>query len=514
MKQTRLILFVTSVVLLILSFTLSFKADESFSSLTILHTNDTHASLDDVGRRATLIEQIRSSVCKDNVLLVDGGDVSAGSLYFTLAQGQADLWFMQYMGYEAMVTGNHEFDKGPQALANFIDNAAFPVLCANFDFSQEPLLAGKIAPWTIIRKNGEKYGVFGLTAEETNEISNPGVNIAINNAVQSAQQSVAELQKQGINKIIALTHIGWDKDLELAGKVKDIDVIIGGHTHTVPDVYPVVVNASGVPALVVQAGSQGKYLGQLNLTFDRNGIIRNWDVSKLHVIDDAIEAAPVCVDRLAEFQGPLDEMLNIIIGETLVPLDGERNNIRTQETNLGNLIADAFLSQARPLGASLALLNSGMMRSSMPAGKLSLGQILEITPFGNSLTVLKISGKQIITALENGVSQVEQVAGRFPQVAGIRFAWNPQALPGHRIVSVEIKTGNGYQLMDPSAIYGVATNDFLAGGGDGYTVFQKAVNIYNSGLADFEILQDHIKANSPLRPELEGRIQVSRTSFN
>lgn len=475
--------------------------------LTILHTNDTHAALDDIGRRATLVKQIRGEAGKDNVLLVDSGDVFNGTLYFTVARGQADLWFMQFMGYEAMSLGNHEFDLGPGVLSDFVSKAGFPILSANFDFSEEKTLAGKIQPVTVIPKNGERYGLFGLTIESTGELSSPGPNIVIRDAVPAAQQAVTTLQKQGVNKIIALTHIGWDKDIDLAKKVKGIDIIIGGHSHTVPEVYPTVINENGTPTLVVQAGAQGKYLGKLNVSFDKDGILKNWDGSQLIAIDQKIDFDPACTAKLGEYQKLVNEMLNTILGKTLVELDGDRDRVRSQETSMGNLLADAMLSKAASAGATVAIINGGAIRSSVPAGDFSLGQVMKILPFGNYLTVLELNGQQLTAALENGVSQVEQAAGRFPQVAGLRYTWNPKAEPGRRIVSIEIKTPEGYKPVVLSNKYIVATNDFLAGGGDGYTAFREAGHSSSLGITDYDVLRDYIKANSPLNIAVEGRIR-------
>jgi 5'-nucleotidase / UDP-sugar diphosphatase len=501
-----ILLFVILVLLVFSTLVSACKTTGHSSELTILHTNDTHASLDNIGRRATLVKQVRDEVGKEDVMLLDGGDVFTGSLYFTMFKGQADLWFMQYLGYEAMCLGNHEFDKGPQILADFVSKADFPLVCANFDFSKEPALAGKIKPWTIIKKNNEQYGVIGLTSSDTNELSIPGDNIIINDCTQAAQKAVDALKKQGINKIIVLSHIGWQNDLDLARQVQDIDVIVGAHTHTVPDVYPTLVNASSAPTLVVQAGSQGKYLGRLNIDFDSKGVVKNWDNSRLITVDDKIEADPVCAAKLAEYKKPIQELLGTIIGQTQVDLDGDRNRVRSQETNLGNLTADAMLNQTRSLNASIAIINGGNIRTSVPSGDFSMGQVVEILPFGNYLVVIDISGRQITDALENGVSQVEQGAGRFPQVAGMRYTWDSQAAVGSRIISVEIKNGDGYVPLDPSATYSLATSDFLAGGGDGYTVFEEAAKYYNSGLVDYEVLKDYIKNNSPLNPSVEGRI--------
>jgi len=475
------------------------------ASLTILHTNDVRSHLDNIAHRATKVTQIRNEVGTDNLLLVDAGDVFSGTPYFTLYQGQAGLWFMNYMDYDAMCPGNHEFDKGPNVLASFINGANFPALCANFDFSNEGSLADEIAPWTIIEKGGERYGVFGLTTEETRHLSLPGPDIIINNHLNAAKKAVSDLTGKGINKIIALTHIGWENDLKLAREVEDIDIIIGGHTRTVPDIYPTVVTNDNTPTLIVQAGENGKYLGQLDVSFNANGIVQSWE-GQLISIDGSIEEDATCAAKLAEYQGPIEELMHTVIGETTVDLDGERGNVRVRETNLGNLIADAILDKAEYFGATIAIQNSGSIRASISAGNITLGQAMTVLPFRNYLMVVDLTGEQVIAALENGVSQVEQEEGRFPQIAGLRFTWDPSAESGSRIVNVEVSTREGYQQIEPSASYQVVINDFIYQGGDGYTVVREGTNTTSLDFTDYEALVEYIKANSPLSPKIEGRI--------
>jgi 2',3'-cyclic-nucleotide 2'-phosphodiesterase (5'-nucleotidase family) len=475
--------------------------------LTILHTNDTHAHLDNIARRATVVEQVRSSLPDNNLLLLDAGDVFSGSLYFTLYQGQADLWFMEYMGYDAMCLGNHEFDKGPEVLAEFVDNADFPVLCANFDFANEASLSGKIKPWVIIEKDGEEYGIFGLTNIETREISSPGENIIINNPLDVAEEIVAELSAKGINKIIALTHLGWENNLELAAEVEEIDIIIGDQRHTAPDDYPVVVTKENIPTLVVQAGANGEYLGRLNIVFNESGVVQSWADSRLISINEDIAEDATCAAKLAEFHPPIKELMNTVIGKTTVDLDGERENVRTGETNLGNLITDAMLDKAGTTDADIAILNSGSIRTSIPAGDVTLGQVITVLPFDNYLVAVNITGEQVVAALENGVSQVEEFAGRFPQVVGLRFTWDANAEAGSRIVSVDVKTPGGYSPIEPSTVYRVVINDFMYRGGDGYTVFQEGTDFINLDFIGYDVLAEYISDHSPLSPQIKGRIQ-------
>jgi predicted secreted protein len=219
--------------------------------------------------------------------------------------------------------------------------------------------------------------------------------------------------------------------------------------------------------------------------------------------------------KLEEYKQPIEVLLQTKVGESLVDLNGERANVRSQETNLGNLVADAMVSQTVSFGTTVAIVNSGAIRASIPAGDISLGQIREVMPYDNYLVVLALTGRQIIAALENGVSQVADGAGRFPQVSGLRYIWNPEAAAGSRIVSVEVKSDGGYKPIDLTGVYRVVTSDFLARGGDGYTVFQEAISVDSTGFVDYETLRDYIQNNSPLHPGVEGRIiQIMGISGN
>ncbi len=308
-------------------------------NLTVMHTNDTHAHLDNIARRTAAIERIRSEA--SNNLLLDAGDVFSGTLYFTQYQGQADLEFMNMLGYDAMALGNHEFDKGPHGLAKFLTGSytegyqtapQFPLVNANFDFSNEPalsslaqttvaeegtdLLGGRIYPAVILDVNGEKVGILGLDTEDTEEISSPGGNININDAFTAAANAVSELSNKGINKIIALTHLGWDRDLQLAQDVEGIDIIVGGHSHTDPADYPAVVDAENTPTVVVQAGEHGQLLGRLNVSFDADGKIIQQNGLLLDVTTYAEDTAVAA--RLAEYADPLEELENTVVGSTQV----------------------------------------------------------------------------------------------------------------------------------------------------------------------------------------------------
>jgi 5'-nucleotidase/UDP-sugar diphosphatase len=492
--------------------------------LTILHTNDTHAHLEPfqpfgsvlqggVARRYTAIQQVKAE--GGNVLLVDAGDAFQGTLFFNVWEGEEEAYFMNALGYQAMAVGNHEFDKGPATLAEFIGLADFPVVSANIDASAEPTLAGLIPAYAVIDVGGEQVGVFGLITEEAPILSSPGPNVVFNDSVASAQATVAMLEGMGINKIVALTHLGYGPDQALAAAVDGIDVIVGGHSHTLlgsmggaAGPYPTVVNSpSGDPVLIVSAQDWGRYLGRLDVTFSADGEVVSYSGEPIF-IDESIAEDPTILADVATFAEPIEDLRNTIIGQSAVDLEGTRALVRSQETNLGNLICDAMLWATAGEDTQICVMNGGGIRASIPAGDVTMGQVLEVLPFGNQIATFGLSGADVWAALENGVSQWESGAGRFPQVGGLKFVFAPSLPAGSRVLSVQVMNGDGtYEPIDPEAVYKLTSNDFMRTGGDGYSVFaDNAIDPYDAGAVLADAVADYIGENSPVSPEVEGRI--------
>ncbi|MFQ5612325.1 MAG: bifunctional metallophosphatase/5'-nucleotidase [Anaerolineae bacterium] len=508
-------------------------------SLTVLHTNDVHARIlqfnrfggscgeDDaaegkcfggVARRKTMIDQVRAE--GGNVVLLDGGDQFQGTLFYNQYKGEAAQTFMNALGYDAMAVGNHEFDDGPEVLARFIAGANFPILSANIDASQEPSLADLLKPFAVLEIGGEQIGVIGYTTEDTAILSSPGPNVAFNNIEESVAAAVAELEAMGVNKIIAVSHSGFNRDRQVAAAVDGLDVIVAGHTNTflsntdedAEGPYPVVVNSpNGNPVLLVSDFTWGKYLGRLDVTFDADGVPVSWEGEPI-LLDASVAEDPDILAQAEALNEPLAELRNTIVGSAAVDLNGDRASCRFEECNMGNLIADAIVWATSAQGTQIAIQNGGGIRASIPAGDVSLGDVLEVLPFGNTIATFELSGADVVAALENGVSRAEnpenEGTGRFPQVAGLRYSWNPDLPEGSRIVSVEVKNEDGsYSPIDPNAIYKVAANNFMRGGGDGYSVFaENAINPYDFGPTLDEAVAIYIGLNSPVAPEVEGRI--------
>ncbi|NNE52733.1 MAG: multifunctional 2',3'-cyclic-nucleotide 2'-phosphodiesterase/5'-nucleotidase/3'-nucleotidase [Sulfitobacter sp.] len=493
-------------------------------NLTILHTNDFHARFEPIskydgpcsaedngegkcfggsGRLVTAINEARGRT--NNAILVDGGDQFQGTLFYTYYKGALAAEMMNKMGYDAMTVGNHEFDDGPEVLRGFMDAVGFPVLMSNADVSAEPLLSDAIQKSVVIERGGEKLGLIGLTPQDTDELASPGPNITFTDPVQAVQGEVDKLTEMGVNKIIVLSHSGYAVDQRIAAETTGVDVIVGGHSNTLlsntsdraEGPYPTMVG----DVAIVQAYAYGKFLGELNVTFDDNGVITEAKGEPL-IMDAAVTEDSGTVDRIAEAAGPLDEIRNRVVAETASAIDGDRGSCRAMECAMGSLIADAMLARVKDQGIDVAIQNGGGIRASIDAGEVTMGEVLTVLPFQNTLSTFQVSGATLVEALENGVSQIEEGAGRFPQVAGMTYAFDANAEPGSRISDVMV----GGTPIDMDKVYGVVSNNYVRNGGDGYKMFRDAANAYDFGPDLADVTAEYMAESGAFTPYTDGRI--------
>lgn len=505
------------------------------TAFTLLHTNDFHSRIapvtrsggacapaDDAegkcfggsARLATALAELRTRA-PGPVLLVDAGDQFQGSLFFTEYAGLAEAEMMAALGYDAMAVGNHEFNLGPVALGAFARAAPFPLLSANLDLSDDPALAAVIAPWTVVEVAGARVGLVGLTPPDTAELSSPGDTVRFRDPEPALREALAALEAEGVGKVILLSHLGLPADRRLAAEVAGVDVIVGGHSHsllsnTAADAegpYPIWVEGpEGHRTAVVQAGGFGRWIGRLELTFDAEGRLAGAEGDTVP-IDAGFAPDPVLAARIAELAAPLEALRDEVVAEVSAPVDGDRAACRTGECEMGVLVAEAMLDRVRAQGVQVAIQNGGGLRAGFEAGPVSMGDVLTVLPFQNALATFRLRGADLRAALEHGVAAVEEGAGRFPQVAGLRFVWDPEAAPGARIVEVEVAEGDGWATLEPEADYGVVSNDFLRRGGDGYAMLRDAaMDAYDFGPGLDEVVRDWLAARSPYAPGTDGRI--------
>lgn len=520
----------TIVVSLILTVLSPIYAAQADFELTVLHTNDLHSRVEAINKYDSTCSaedkskdkclggfaRLKTAVAQQrelaqNSLLVDGGDVFQGSLFYTYYKGKAAAELMNSIGYDGMTVGNHEFDDGPETLASFVKAIEFPILLSNADITREPSIAGKIEAYSVVNRGGVDIGLIGLTPVDTAELSSPGKLVHFIEPERAVSSAVQALQADGVNIIIVLSHSGYRQDLRIAENVDGIDIIVGGHSNSylsnggegAVGPYPTMVGNTAV----VQAYAYGKFLGVLNAKFDDAGNVIDASGEPV-LLDASIEPDAELAARIVELAAPLEEIRNEIVSDASTAINGNRDSCRVQECAMGNLIADAMLDRVTDQGVSVAIQNSGGIRASIDAGEITMGEVLTVLPFQNTLSTFELSGADIIAALENGVSQVEEGKGRFPQVAGLKFSWSRQGQSnGGRIHSTKVQHDGDWQDIDPLQRYGVVSNNFLRNGGDGYSVFaDRADKAYDFGPGLETVLADYLKKNSPYKPYTDSRI--------
>ncbi|MFP5238426.1 MAG: bifunctional metallophosphatase/5'-nucleotidase, partial [Acidobacteriota bacterium] len=397
--------------------------------LTILHTNDIHARMAEfnhLGQTCTQEESVQGACFGGypriaaaveaerkkggNTLLLDAGDQFQGTLFYTALKGKPSQTAMNALRYQAMTLGNHEFDDGPANLEQtFLNGLNVPVLAANLDASGDPALKARIKPWTVLTVGGRKIGLVGLANEDTSRLSNPGPELTFHDAAQALRQAVKELAAQKAEIVIAVTHVGLERDRQLAAEVDGVDVIVGGHSHSLlsgmdPKAvapYPLVVQSpSGKPVLIVQAEAWGKYLGELAVEFDAKGAPVSWSGAPL-LLDASRPQDPAMLNRVRAMQEELKPYMGQVVGriaEHLLP------ECRHGECGLGDIMADAIRMSARNQGVQAAFINAGSIRAGLKAGDVTMGDLLTFYPFTDNVATFQLSGRDLRTVLEHGVS--------------------------------------------------------------------------------------------------------------
>lgn len=483
------------------------------AEIRILHINDFHGFAEPykplgsdqrLGGIAYLASRARELRKEKPSLLLSAGDMIQGNNWANLFRGESVMEWMNEMRFDAMVLGNHEFDFGQEVLKKRIIEARFPVLGANVEGLD------LIHPYIIQELKGIKVAIIGIVTEDVLLSTHPR-NVASLKFI-SPINTLGKYHQDLKNKadvIVVLSHIGHPADRLLAEKVKGIDVIVGGHSHT-KITKPVIVGDT----VIVQAWEHGKALGVLDLTL-KDGKIVGFEGYLEEIKPEKGREDRATSAIVKKYKERVDALLDERIGEAELDLDGE--NVRTRETNLGNFIADIM---RRTSGADITLINGGGIRTSIKKGEVKVKDVYSVLPFDNYIVAIKLTGEQIREALEHGVSAVEDEEGRFPQVSGLTFKYSASKKRGARIEEIFV----GGRRIELDKEYIVATNDFLAVGGDGYKAFGEAIKssrdflviggmmkgekvLYSdSGRWLRDVVVGYIKEKKRIGPTIEGRI--------
>jgi 5'-nucleotidase/UDP-sugar diphosphatase len=505
------------------------QSDSQIHHLVVLHTNDTHGHpvkffqypAPDVGglpARATVLARIREQ--HRNVLVLDAGDLNTGRLESNLFKARPDLEGYNYIGYDAMAIGNHEFDNPIGVLREQMELATFPFISANVRTKGGEYLA---EPYIIKELDGLKVAIFGLTTKETEVIGNPENtrDLVFEDDIEIANNLVPELRREA-DLVIALVHLGiYDSSSKgskrLAYEVSGIDLIVDGHSHTKLDA-PIVVThpLTGHNTPIVQAWKWGLILGKVDLFVQNKRVIdyrfeaipinlkevekRPDGVKVYHFIGEEIPEDPKLLDLLEPYVAKAESVLFKVIGQAEATFfyDG----VREEENPLGNLVADSMLWYTKYLGADFALQNGGGIRADLPEGRLTERMIYEALPFDSTVVVLTLDGKSVQSLFEY-MATISSGEGGFPQVS-------------ERVsMTIDMRKKKCTQVMingkplDTSRTYKIATNSYLAAGGDGYRIFLKAIDAYDSSMSQRDVLIEYIEyLGGRIKPQTLDRIQI------
>jgi 2',3'-cyclic-nucleotide 2'-phosphodiesterase (5'-nucleotidase family) len=493
--------------LLLLAILLPAAAPAQTTRLTFLHTNDNYEIVPTRGwggfaQLMTVLKEQRAASA--NALTTFGGDLLSPSIMSARHRGAQMIELMNAVGTDVAVLGNHEFDFGPAVLSQRLAESRFPWLATNVTRNGK-LLEGA-ADYLLREVGGVKVGFFGIVTPDTARMSSPGRETSFAPHVETAKTAVRVLRERGAEMIVALTHLDFAQDREIAKSAPEIALILGGHDHDA-------VTMLEGDTLIHKSGSDARYLGVIDLAVARRSassgtptiaVTHAWRM--IPVRDRAPD--PEIAALVKRHVDELDKELVVEIATTSQPLDSRRVVVREREAAIGNLFADAIRAA---VDADVALINGGGIRGdrTYEAGaRLTQRDILTELPFGNTTVLLELKGGDLLEALENGVSRVEERVGRFPQVSGISFAYNPALLPMHRVIEAKV---NG-QPLDPGRVYRLATIDFLRAGGDGYASLTRGKSVVDASGGRITATQviDYLASRKTVEPVIEGRIEVRR----
>ncbi|EDW32022.1 GL11430 [Drosophila persimilis] len=522
---------------------------------TLLHTNDMHSWFDPqsesggkcqagddkqgrcfggFGRVATAVSEARKA---GTVIYLNGGDTFQGTPWYTIYKGKMVAQLMNMLAPDAMALGNHEFDDGVDGLVSFLELVKFPVLGCNLDLRKVPKLQAlkQLVKSTIITKEHTRIGIVGYIRPDTKDRVQPS-DVVFTKEIPAINAETKKLLDQGATIIIALGHAGIEKDKEIARDCPDVDIVVGGQSHTFlytgkppdkelpEDRYPTIVfKPDGIKVLVLQAYAFTKYLGFIDLEFDNVGNLLSFKGNPI-LLDNSVEPRRDVQELLDRKRKVIDDMEQHVVGTTMVHLNGDRTSCRLGECNFGNIIADSLV-YARVLeqtgerkhwtDAAIGLMNSGGIRASIgPAqsGAITEADVMAVLPFDSDLYYTRISGDHLMKALEHSADQRDtESTGGYLQVSGLRLKFNYNRTKGQRISSIRARCTNCqipfYEIVDRDKYYGVIVPYFLLAGGDGHSFVDPDQPEFSKLLMnDREALIRYLQEHKIVYPEREERI--------
>lgn len=483
----------------------------SHVSFTIIHDTHFHGNFgnpkepNNIANYFGIANKIKAA--NPNSLFIGNGDDLGTSVISSTFQGQPIVDAFNAGKLDVDTYGNHDFDMGPDQLSKLVKASQFPWVSANaVDKRTGDVFAKEAGAKRYIIKDvgGVKIGITGLINEEAPQITSMGPNATVLNPVEAMKKIIPEMKAAGAQFIIVSSHLSSPDARIVAEKVDGIDLIVGDHAAFAYDSPEKIHNT-----LLWFIGDEFTYLGEINFNFD-NGKVTDFNYHryalKTDVAKEGFQPDPNVKAVMDSYNAKLGKELEVQIGTSQTEMDVMKASQRKMETAIGDLVADAMKDYTK---ADMAIINGGGIRAErvFPAGPLTKKDIMDAMPFANYVEKLDITGDQLYQALENGISLIESGAGRYPQVSGIQFSYNPKLLPGARLLDVKVKG----QPLDRKAHYTIAVVDFVAEGGDGYDIFKGSQVLLdkNAGPLLSKVVADYIQQKGTVAPRVEGRIQIS-----
>ncbi|XP_055549436.1 apyrase-like [Wyeomyia smithii] len=524
------------------------QSDEGLFPLTVIHLNDFHARFEEqnslstrckpdqgeqcVGGYARVVSAVRSlseQYKAQNPIYLNAGDNFQGSTWYTLLRWSVISYFLNLLPADAVTLGNHEFDHGIAGVVPFMEALKSTIVVSNIDDSGEPSFQGKYQKSVVIERDGRKIGIIGVIHHSTHTLSMTE-DLKFLDEVEAINGEVETLKANGVNIIIVLSHCGIEIDRKIAAQCEDVDIVVGGHSHTflyngttegLPespvDTYPVVVDhINGRKTLIVQASCFTKFIGRITAYFDESGNIVEWEGNPVY-LDESIEQDPQIVQELLPWKEQVDVLANRPVGSSRVLLS--KDGCRVAECNFGDLVADAFVDyHARHrdstddewTAASIGITNDGGMRTSLQKGSLTYDDLVTAVPYENTVDTFDLEGKYLWEALEYSAGRHN--SADFLQISGLRAVFNITRSIGRRIVSVDVRCQTcrvpRYEPLDQNKVYRLAVAAWIGNGGNGYSMFSDHRTNVKVGPFDIVALEEYVTRMSPILQGTDGRIRI------
>jgi 5'-nucleotidase len=471
------------------------------AQLTILHLADVYSIAPvDGGKSGGLarVAALEKALAKEtnNLLVTLGGDFLSPSVASSIFQGEQMMASLAAAGLDIATLGNHEFDFGPEVLLRRMQEAKWDWVVSNVvdEATGEPI--GGASPY-LVREYGDlRVGFLGLclAGEEISATKRQGISLL--DPFAAAEKYLEILEAEGVDAVVALTHLDFADDVRLARLFPRIDLILGGHEH-----FPITTQVERT--LITKPGSDARNVARVDISRPRpdDPIEKHFQMIP---VSEAIEEDSEVAALVAEWESRLDRELDVVVGSTSEPLNAVAQDVRSGESNLGNLMADVM---RRETGSEIAIVNGGSIRSNhvYPAGQLTRRDLVAIHPFGGIVCAVEVSGETVLAALNHGLGRLGESVGRFPQVSGIRLSVDPERVAGDRLDEVEVDG----RPLDPNRLYTVAITDYMLEGGDGYSMFPNARVLVGPEEGSMIVtgLERLVSEQGTVAPRIEGRIR-------